>query len=104
MFVMCVRVHVKPDNVEDFRAAILDNARETRHEPGNLRFDVLQEEADPNRFFLYEVYRAAEDFATHQKTPHYLVFKEKVADWMAEPRAGVPHRSLFPADADWTSA
>lgn len=104
MFVLCVRVRVKPDKVEDFRTAVLENARGSRREPGNLRFDVLQEENDAERFFLYEVYHSAPDFAAHQQTAHYLEFKERVADWMAEPRAGVRHRSLFPADADaaWT--
>lgn len=101
MFVLCVRVQVKPEHVEDFRAAILENARATRGEPGNLRFDVLQEEADPRRFFLYEVYRTPEDFPAHQETPHYLAFKDKVANWMAEPRVGTRHRSLFPDDAAW---
>jgi autoinducer 2-degrading protein len=50
---------------------------------------------------LYEVYRTPDDFAAHQKTPHYLKFKELVADWMAEPRVGVKYRSLFPADGQW---
>lgn len=101
MYVVCVRVHVKPERVEDFEAAILENARATRREPGNRRFDVLREEADPTRFFLYEVYCGAEDFAAHQKTPHYLAFRDRVADWMAEPRVGVKHTSLFPEDSDW---
>ena len=103
MYVVCVRVHVKPEHAEDFVAAILENARGTRKEPGNLRFDVLREEADSTRFFLYEVYRSADDFAAHQKTPHYLTFRDRVAEWMAEPRVGVKHTSLFPADndSDW---
>src|SRR5262245_39132857 len=103
MFILCVRVHVKPEHVADFESAILQNARNTRREPGNLRFDVSREEADPTRFLLYEAYRAAEDFASHQKTAHYLAFRDQVADWMAEPRVGVRHVSLFPAEADWAS-
>lgn len=101
MYVVCVSVHVKEERVDPFIAAVLENARNTRREPGNLRFDVLQQEQDPARFTLYEAYRSADDFAAHQRTPHYLEWKEKVADWMAEPRAGVRHRSLFPADPDW---
>ena len=101
MFVVCVSIHVKDDRAPQFIEATLDNARNTRREPGNLRFDVLQQEQDPTRFTLYEVYRSPEDFAAHQKTPHYLKWKEAVADWLAEPRAGVRHRSLFPADSDW---
>jgi len=40
-------------------------------------------------------------FQSHQKTEHYLKWKETVADWMAQPRQGVKHYSLFPADSDW---
>jgi len=101
MYVVCVRVRVKPDRIGDFTNAILENARGTRQEPGNLRFDVLREAADPTRFFLYEVYRSADDFGAHQKTPHYLAWREKVADWMAEPRVGVKHESVFPTDENW---
>src|SRR5262245_54677570 len=103
MYVVCVRVHVKAERCDDFAAAILENARGTRRELGNVRFDVLREEADPTRFLLYEVYRSADDFAAHQQTPHYLAWRERVADWMAEPRVGVKHTSLFPTDADWSS-
>ena len=101
MYVVCVRVGVKPEHIGDFESAILENARGTRREPGNVRFDVLREEADPTRFLLYEVYRSADDFAAHQKTPHYLTWRDRVTDWMAEPRVGVKHTSLFPADSDW---
>ncbi len=96
MFVVCVNVHVKQERVDDFIAALLDNARNTRGEPGNLQYDVCQQEGEPARFFIYEVYRTAEDFTAHQRTPHYLEWRERVADWMAEPRIGVKHRRLFP--------
>jgi autoinducer 2-degrading protein len=101
MYAVCVSVHVKPEHVDVFVAAILANAHGTRHEPGNLRFDVLQREDDPSRFTLYEVYRSAEDFAAHQRTEHYLAWRERVADWMAEPRVGLKHRTLFPSDEAW---
>ena len=101
MYVVCVTVHVTEDKVAEFIAATLDNASGTRTEPGNVRFDVLQREDEPTRFFLYEVYRSAEDFAGHQQTPHYLRWREAVTPWMAEPRVGVKHRSLFPADERW---
>lgn len=101
MYVVCVRIHVMPERVDQFREASIRNARNTRQEPGNLRFDVLQQEQDPHRFTFYEVYRTPEDFAAHQKTAHYLEWRDAVADWMAEPREGIRHRSLFPADEEW---
>lgn len=66
-------------------------------EPGNLRFDVLQLAGDPVRFVLYEAWRDAAAMAAHKETPHYLTWRETVADWMAEPRHGVACHGLFPA-------
>jgi autoinducer 2-degrading protein len=98
MYVVAVTVFVKPEFVSQFIQAAYDNAANTRREPGNLRFDVLQAEEDPNRFLLYEVYREKDDFARHQQTDHYLRWKQAVADWMAQPRQGVRHNALFFGD------
>ena len=101
MFVVSVTIFVKADKVDDFKQAILDNARNTRQEPGNVRFDVHQAQDDPTRFLLYEVYRGPDDFKAHQQTEHYLRWRETVADWMAKPREGVKHASIFPEDENW---
>ena len=95
MFVVSVTVFVKPEFIAAFTAATLANARGTRKEPGNVRFDVAQAVDDPTRFLLYEVYRTPEDFTRHQQTPHYATWKAAVADWMAQPRQGVKHESRF---------
>ncbi len=96
MYVVCVHVHVKPENVEDFIEASLENARCTVDEPGTLRFDVNRRIDDPTRFVLYEVYRDEEGMKAHKETPHYARWRDAVAPWMAEPRKGVKHLSLFP--------
>ena len=62
--------------------------RNTVQEPGNLRFDVLEQADAPNRFVLYEVYRNEEGMKAHKETPHYARWAEAVAPWMAEPRRG----------------
>ena len=95
MFVVSVTIWVKPEFLEPFIAATLDNARNTRKEPRNVRFDVSQGQDDPTRFLLYEVYQSKEDFVAHQQTGHYLRWKESVADWMAQPRQGMKHQSIF---------
>ena len=100
MFVVAVTVNVKPEFVEQFKDAILDNARNTRKEPGNVRFDVCQSEEDPAHFILYEVYRGPEDFAAHQQTPHFLRWRDKVADWMAQPRSRVKCWTIFFGDGE----
>jgi len=101
MYVVCVTVFVKPEKIKDFKEETFENARNTRKEPGNIHFNVLQAENDPSQFFLYEVYKSPEGFQNHQKTEHYLKWKETIADWMAQPRQGVKHYSIFPADSDW---
>jgi len=104
MYAVCVTVFVKEGMAQRFIDATLDNARNTRREPGNIRFDVLQSEDDPRRFFLYEVYRDKEDFARHQQTEHYLRWKQTVAEWMAQPRQGVRHTAVFFGDDECRSA
>lgn len=96
MHVTLVHVHVKPEHVADFIAATRENHLGSVAEPGNLRFDVLQQADDPTRFVLFEVFRDAEAAAAHKQTAHYLKWRDTVAPWMAEPRQGVAHRMLFP--------
>jgi (4S)-4-hydroxy-5-phosphonooxypentane-2,3-dione isomerase len=101
MYVVCVTVKVTPGQEDAFLQAAVENARRSREEPGNVRFDILQTEADPTQFFLYEAYRTKDDFVSHQQTPHYLKWKGTVAPWMAVPRQGVRHLSRFPDDETW---
>lgn len=96
MHVTLVHVQVKPEHVDDFIAATRDNHLGAVAEPGNLRFDVLRQADDPTRFVLCEVYASAEDAAAHKQTPHYLKWRDAVADWMACPRQGVPYAMVYP--------
>ena len=100
MIAVCVYVHVKPDSREAFIEASLENARNSIQEPGNLRFDVIQQIDDPNRFLLYEVYRDEAGMKAHKQTAHYARWRDAVAPWMAEQRRGVPHVGLFPETED----
>ena len=99
MFIACVHVQVNPEHVEAFMAASRENAANTILEPGNLRFDVLQQADDPQRFVLYEVYRDEEAAKAHKQTAHYARWRESVEPWMAQPRRGVFYRGLFPHQA-----
>lgn len=102
MYVVAVTVHVKPDFIEPFIEATLENARNTRREPANLRFDLNRALDDPGRFFLYEVYENEDGFKAHQQTEHYFKWRETVADWMAQQRQGLKHASIFPeSPAAW---
>lgn len=98
MYIVIVSAVVKPQFVGPFIEATRDNASNTRSEPGNLRFDVIQAEDDPARFTLYEAYLTRDDFLRHQQTAHYLRWKQKVADWMAQPRSSVKGEAVFFGD------
>lgn len=100
MHVTLVHVTVKPDCVDAFIAATRANHEGSVREPGNRRFDVLQDPDEPTRFLLYEVYASEADAALHKQTPHYLAWRDAVAPMMAKPRRGVPWRGLFPEDGD----
>lgn len=89
-----VHVHVKPECVEDFKAATLANARESRREPGISRFDVLQQQDKPAYFVLVECYRSGEASAAHKETAHYQTWRDTVAPMMAEPRSSVKFTDL----------
>jgi autoinducer 2-degrading protein len=96
MFVVCVTIQVMAEHVDAFVQATRANADGTRREPKNIRFDVLRGSDDPTRFFLYEVYADAEGFREHQRTDHYLAWREAVAPWMAVPRTSAKYASLLP--------
>ena len=101
MLVVHVHVRVKPDMVEVFKRATLENARQSVREPGVARFDVIQQQDDPTRFILVEVYRTAEDPARHKETAHFPKWRDAVEPMMAEPRRSVKFSNFFPDDLGW---
>lgn len=101
MLVVHVHVHVKPEFVEAFKAATIENARSSVQESGIARFDVVQQKDDPTRFILVEVYRTQEAPALHKETDHYKKWRDTVADMMAEPRTGLQLTPIFPDDSGW---
>ena len=96
MLVVHVHVHVKPECVEAFKLAMLANARASLLEPGIARFDVVQQQDDPTRFVLVEVYRDTNAAGAHKETKHYPVWRDAVAPMMAEPRHSVKYNAVFP--------
>jgi len=97
MQVTIVNVFVIPEHIDDFIEATRLNHEASVMEAGNRRFDVLQSADDPTRFVLYEAYENAAEAAKHKDTEHYRQWRETVADWMAQPREGIPFTGLFPA-------
>jgi quinol monooxygenase YgiN len=101
VLIVHVHVHVKPESVEAFKTASVENAAASVKEPGIARFDVIQQNDDPTRFILVEVYRSVEAAAAHKETAHYARWRDTVAPMMAEPRQAVKFSNCFPGDEGW---
>ena len=102
MYVLVVTIDIKPEFKGAFITEILEDARgSVRNEPGCVRFDVIQDEKEPNRIYLYEVYSDRVAFDFHMTTPHFLKWKDAVTDWFAAPPVVAAGPNVFPGDGDW---
>jgi len=100
MLVALIHVHVKPEYIESFKTATLDNASNSINEPGVARFDVYQQSDDPARFSLVEIYKSEDASARHKETAHYARWRDTVAEMMAEPRTRITYNIVFPLTSE----
>jgi autoinducer 2-degrading protein len=85
VFALIVSLRIKPEKRERFLAAAEDNSTASvRDEPGCLRFDVVADQSDRDRFLYYELYRDEAAFDAHKRTPHYLRWRQAAAECVAE--------------------
>ncbi len=98
MLIAIINVHVKPEFIDTFKRASLENASNSIDEPGVARFDVYQQQDDPTRFILAEVYKSELDVEKHRSTAHYARWRDDVADMMSEPRQRTTYNFVYPAE------
>jgi autoinducer 2-degrading protein len=101
MLIVQVNINIKPEFIEQFLIATIDNARNSIKEPGIARFDVLQEHDDPSHFLLIEVYRDEDAPARHKETTHYALWRDTVKEMEVEPRTRNKYINVFPLHAEW---
>jgi quinol monooxygenase YgiN len=101
MLIVHVQIKVKPECVEAFKEATMENARASVKEPGIARFDVIQQKDDPTRFVLVEVYRSLEATVAHKETAHYAAWRDRAEPLMAEPRTRAQYTNIFPDEEGW---
>ena len=102
MYVLVVDAFAKPGQAEAFQKASLEDAKgSTQNEPGCLRFDVYQDQADPSHFTFVEVYKDEAALQAHTKTPHFAAWRAATKDLTAQPLKVVRAHNAFPADKDW---
>lgn len=98
MYAVLGIIRVKAEHLDDFVEHIRTHARNSIQEPGCLRFDVLQDNTDPNRFFFYEVYRDEHAYKAHQATAHYPRWRAAAAEVLAEPTNASRCTTVYPKD------
>jgi len=101
MFVLAVYLQVKPENLEIFKVEATVNARASDAEPGCLRFDFLQQQDDPTKFMLYEVYRSEDAFKAHQQAEHFKRWVEKGVPLLEGDRMRVAYQNIEPDNEHW---
>ena len=101
MIAIWVKVKVKPAERARFLAAIEQDALGSeRDEAGCYRFNVLQDDADPNTYYFYEVYKDEAALEAHRAAPHYAKWRA-AADTLDGPAEAVRCNTVFPAATDY---
>lgn len=100
MIATIVNVWIKENCRKEFLEITEHNHLNSLKEPGNLRFDILQDASDPFKFTFYEVYESEAAVEAHKVTDHYKKWKETAENMMAKPRQGIKHIVLYPLDTD----
>lgn len=101
LLAVVVNIEVKPGSEVAFIEATIANCRASLHEPGVYRFDFLQDQTNPLKFCLVEVYSTTEAALAHKATLHYSSWASTVASMMAAPRSSIKYGTVFPAPLYW---
>lgn len=70
----------RADAVEGLRQLLDAMLAPSRAEPGNLRYDLWQDQGDASRFVLDELYTDMAAVTAHRATPHFARFLDHIED------------------------
>jgi autoinducer 2-degrading protein len=103
MRALFVTVRMKPEYRDQILKGALEDGRGSRRdEPGCLRFDVFQDDSDPNTIYFYEVYRDNAALEAHRAAPHYPAWGNLPADWFVGQKAVVIRGTMIaPSEAEY---
>ena len=77
----------KPEFFAEARAALMSILPDTRKEQGCLLFDLLDDEQEGGRIYLWEEWADDAALQAHYAEPYTLAVFEKYRNWLAEPVA-----------------
>ncbi|WP_216853849.1 putative quinol monooxygenase [Phytoactinopolyspora halotolerans] len=86
MYHIAVYFDVPSERREEFIAAALEDGRNSaKDEPGTVRFELIEDAEQANRFYLNEAYEDADAFDVHVKGPHFARFFEIIEEFADGP-------------------
>lgn len=102
MIVLIVKLQIKPEFRDQFLEGVRDEVRGTLEcEEGCLQLSVVQDNQDPNRFYLFEVYRDQEAIDAHQQRPEFQQWLATSREWQASPPEVLVGHNIYPPDETW---
>ena len=79
MLAVCVDFEIDPASLAAFLPIMQKNSSDSlANEVGCHQFDIAQDQQNPTKIFLYELYDDAVAFELHKKESHYLEFNEAI--------------------------
>ena len=64
-------LEIKDGTKEEFEDVLDNYSNITKMEEGCLRFDVLEDDKDPNLYYTYRVFDKIDSVMAHRRTSHY---------------------------------
>ena len=99
MYIVFAPIQIKKGHETDWINGILENApRFVSEEPGCMQFDVIQDSVDPNRVWLYEVYKDEEAFEQHRQNPRMIEWRETSKVWRIDGQTATRGTTIWPPD------
>ena len=80
MLAICVDFEIDLSSLDAFLTIMKKNASDSlANEIGCHQFDIAQDQQNPTKIFLYELYDDAVAFELHKKASHYLEFNDAIS-------------------------
>jgi len=73
------------ESTSEFLGLMAGMVRDTRNEPGCLRYDLFAEAGEETGFHLFETYADSDALEAHRAADHYQAYRATVSDLLAKP-------------------
>jgi quinol monooxygenase YgiN len=99
---LVVKIHMKAKFREQFiKEMWADAIGSEKNEPGCLMFNIVNDKADPNILYLFEVYKDDKAVEIHKKMPHFVKWLETTKNWLEAPLEIIPCNTIYPPADTW---